>query len=404
MCFRYVSLLIILLVKSYNDLAQTADTIPKMKSDTVKQVPQVDIYDIVRFIFHKPPSSRPDTQQIAPWHLLFSFTPAFGYSLDQSYVGSITSNVSFYTADQTHTNISILYLVLEYSVLNQFQVPIQSRIWLKNNKWCLRGDWRFYSYPSKTYGLGSTSTLTTVDDINYLFIKVHEEILRCFNKYYFIGGGYYYDNHWDVRDYTNITDYPLYNGNLTQYTSGGPGVTMKYDSRANGNNPDKGFYASIFYRYNLTQLGSISDWQMAEIELRKYFPLGRNIVLAFWDLDRLCFGGYVPYLDLPSNGFGTEHYTERGYIQGRFRGADMLYEEGELRFPILRNGFLGGVVFANAGSYSNWPQGNINSIFPAGGFGLRFKFNKYSKVNVCADYAWGIGGSQGIFFNLGEVF
>jgi hypothetical protein len=38
------------------------------------------------------------------------------------------------------------------------------------------------------------------------------------------------------------------------------------------------------------------------------------------------------------------------------------------------------------------------------GAGIRIKLNKHSNTNVAIDYAFGQGGSQGIFMNLGEVF
>jgi hypothetical protein len=81
-----------------------------------------------------------------------------------------------------------------------------------------------------------------------------------------------------------------------------------------------------------------------------------------------------------------------------------VYGEAEYRFKILRNGLVGGVAFANAQTVTNWPGNNFNGVAFGVGTGLRLKFNKYSRTNVCIDYAWGQGGSQGVFVNLGEVF
>ena len=36
--------------------------------------------------------------------------------------------------------------------------------------------------------------------------------------------------------------------------------------------------------------------------------------------------------------------------------------------------------------------------------GIRIKLNKYSRTNIAIDYGFGLGGSQGLFVNLGEVF
>lgn len=163
---------------------------------------------------------------------------------------------------------------------------------------------------------------------------------------------------------------------------------------------------NVVYRTNFTFLGSDGPWQMALVDLRKYvpFPKRSENILAFWSYNWFTFGGNAPYLDLPATGWDISSNLGRGYIQGRFRSKSLVYLESEYRFKILRNGLLGGVVFGNAQSVSNWPANNFDSIALGAGAGLRIKFNKYSRANVCIDYGFGQGGSQGVFVNLGEVF
>ena len=48
--------------------------------------------------------------------------------------------------------------------------------------------------------------------------------------------------------------------------------------------------------------------------------------------------------------------------------------------------------------------GRFEVFWPGVGAGLRLKFNKFSKTNICIDYAFGLNGSKGLFLNLGEVF
>jgi hypothetical protein len=55
---------------------------------------------------------------------------------------------------------------------------------------------------------------------------------------------------------------------------------------------------------------------------------------------------------LPSTGWDDQFNTGRGYIQGRFRGKNMVKLEGEYRYRITRNGLIGGVVFANVENFS----------------------------------------------------
>jgi hypothetical protein len=70
----------------------------------------------------------------------------------------------------------------------------------------------------------------------------------------------------------------------------------------------------------------------------------------------------------------------------------------------LNNGLLGGVLFANAQSFSDPNTGQYNYIQPGWGGGIRISLNKFSRTNLCIDYGWGLHGSGGFFVNLGEVF
>jgi hypothetical protein len=60
----------------------------------------------------------------------------------------------------------------------------------------------------------------------------------------------------------------------------------------------------------------------------------------------------------------------------------------------------------NVESASN-PDANIkllDFIEPAGGIGLRIKYDKFSRTNICIDYGIGRYGSNGVFLNIGEFF
>jgi hypothetical protein len=76
-----------------------------------------------------------------------------------------------------------------------------------------------------------------------------------------------------------------------------------------------------------------------------------NGINALWSYNWFTFGGKPPYLLLPSTGWDSHVNTCRGFIQGRYRGSNMLYLESEYRFLITSNGLFGGVVFANAETF-----------------------------------------------------
>jgi hypothetical protein len=68
-------------------------------------------------------------------------------------------------------------------------------------------------------------------------------------------------------------------------------------------------------------------------------------------------------------------YSGRGYVEGRFRGNDMLYLESEYRFGITRNGLIGGVLFVNGQSFSAYNSSTFKRVAPGYGTGLRLKVN-----------------------------
>jgi len=80
-----------------------------------------------------------------------------------------------------------------------------------------------------------------------------------------------------------------------------------------------------------------------------------------------------------------------------------LYSETEFRFDISNNGLFGGVVFANAQSFTELSTNQFAYILPAIGTGLRIKFNKKSGTNIDLDVAAG-KNSFNWYINLGEYF
>ena len=388
-------------------IAQSDSTAKRFARPDSNAITQLDLYDVFRSAIKLKLSLKKDSAKIKPGKLYFAFAPAVGYTLEAGELAALQVNTSFCTSNPENTNLSVISTEGQYSVHNQLMTFCISNIWLDQNKYDLLADWRYYKYPSYTYGLGENTYYGKADFIDYSYIKAYQQILRHFNSSYYAGIGYDLDYHFNISGNTNQTDFQQYNEYATKTISSGIVLHFMYDNRVNINNPKKAFYLSAEYRVNSTYLGSNNDWQSFLFEVRKYFKVSANKVLALWSWNEFTFNGNAPYFELPSNGWDTYLNTGRGYIQGRFRGPDMVYDEAEFRFNIMRNGLLGGAVFANVESVSSWPGNQfsgLSGLDPGEGIGLRVKFNKISDVNICFDYAFGIQGSHGLFFNLGEVF
>ncbi len=378
----------------------TPDTIIKAPDGT----PQKDFSDVIRQLFHSKPVVTADSVTSKPE---ISLVPAIGYTLVSRFAIVLSGNVAWRTGPQSR--ISTIIASADYTQNKQFTIPIQTSIWTKNNQWNFLGDYRFYKYPQSTYGLGSNSNIRDENPMDFSFARFYETALRHIAGNFYAGAGYIIDARWNISDQGPLNgafnDYRAY-GAQSHTVSSGLSVNALYDSRDYSINPTTGWLASIQYRRADRFMGSTNEWTSLLFDIRRYypFPAGSQNVIAFWTYDWLTLSGKPPYLDLPSTSWDQNSATGRGYIQGRFRGAQMIYLESEYRFPITRNGLLGGVVFVNAESLSAAPGTKLQSIQPAFGPGLRIKLNKVSRTNVAIDYGFGLQGSKGLFIDVGEAF
>jgi surface antigen Omp85-like protein len=378
------------------------------KDTTLKdstKLKQKDISDVLAKLFNKKPA--PEGVDSITTKPSFSIVPAIGYTLVSKLAIVISGNVAFRTAPQSR--VSTIVASTSYTQNKQFTLPVQTNIWSKDNTYNFVGDYRFYKYPQNTYGLGSSSDIKNENPMDYLYFKFSETVLRHITGNFYAGAGYILDNHWNISDEGNlngtVSDYSIY-GKESHSIASGFVLNAQYDTRDNGINPLKGAYLSLQYRDNYEFLGSTSPWRSLVIDVRKYlkWPQESDNVIALWSYDWLVLSGRPSYLDLPSTQWDYSSATGRGYIQGRFRGAQMVYFEGEYRFKLTSNGLLGGVVFLNGQSFSAAPGTKLQSIQPGYGPGLRVKLNKVSNTNITIDYGFGRQGSNGLFIDVGEAF
>lgn len=369
-----------------------------------KGVQQKDVADVLRQVFNFKPAPVTDSVTSKP---AISVVPAIGYSLVSRLGVVLSGNAAFRTGPQSR--ISTITASSAFTQNRQFTLPVLTSIWSKNNNYNFVGDYRFYKYPQSTFGLGSSSNIKNEDPMDYSYLQFYETVLRRITGNLYAGAGYIIDDHWDISDKGNKdgtpTDYAAY-GKLAHSIASGFTLNALFDSRDNAINPSKGAYASVQYRANYGFLGSTSSWESLIIDVRKYykFPEGSDNILALWSYDWLILSGRPAYLDLPSTQWDAFSATGRGYIQGRFRGAQMAYLESEYRYKITDNGLLGGVFFVNLQSFSAAPGTRFQGIQPGYGPGLRVKLNTVSKTNITVDYGFGRQGSNGLFIDVGEAF
>jgi hypothetical protein len=371
--------------------------------DSTENARQKDLQDVYHSIFGKSDKPRKEGKiHNAP-------LPAAGYTEVTGFAAVVSDRLDFFAGDSTTTKETDILSSFTYSQYNQIIAQSYADIWTKGDKFNIIADWRYMKYPSTTFGLGGHTQYADGYTIDFSYLKLHTSILKPITKNLFVGLGYYFDYFWNIREVNPpqgiVTSFQRYGLTATE-TGSGPVVRLLLDSRINPVNPYNGWYGSVFYHPSFTSLGSSGNWGSMQIDLRKYISLrpdARNI-LALWSFNWLSMGGKTPYLLLPSTGWDDQFNTGRGYIQGRYRGADMIYFEAEDRFVISQNGLFGGVLFVNAESFNKNLASYYNQVAPGYGAGIRIKLNKHSGANLCVDYGRGLDNSNSISVNVGEIF
>lgn len=376
---------------------------------------QVDLKDVLRKLFHKPKSTKVDVDTTG---ITVSLLPGISYNPANGLIIGAVASLSKYYGSPSNTNISSFAASASYTSKNQIKLSAQSSIFRNKNDWIFQGDWRFWKYSQDTYGLGTQSVPGDLQSMTFNYIRFNQNFLKKIIPNCYLGIGYSLDYYFKINT-ENDSDkflYPNYNNSYnilhgydsTSYLSSGFVFNMDYDSRDNSINPYKGVLADVKY-YNYRKfLGSSQNWQKITYDFRAYKSLTKDdsYILAFWTLGDFAFSGNGPYMSLPATGWDKYNTSGRGYIQGRFRGVNFIYAGFENRIRLTSNGLLGMVLFINVESASN-PDANIkllDFIEPGGGIGLRIKFDKFSRTNICIDYGIGRYGSSAVFLNLGEFF
>lgn len=360
-------------------------------------------------------------------------SPATGIQL------GVAGQGAWYNGVPEDTRISQASANVTVTGKGQTLITMKSTVMGNHDKWIYSGDWRYYFYSQSTYGLGTNSpdsasldygvNIGGVDaDANpgeqpmeFRWLRLHETALREVRENLYIGLGYHLDMYQNIEDKNldvanqKYTDHYLYSVQRgfdpQKYSVSGLSLNVVYDSRDNQINPYRGFYVNGQYKFNSVGFGSTRDSEMLWLEMRAYKNLSKKRprhLLGVWTFAQSLAGGSAPYMTLPAANYDTRNRSARAYVQGRYRGEELVYGELEYRFPISPcTGVLGGVLFVNGITASNRETGAQVRVFDyvkAGyGFGLRIAADKLSRTNIAIDVGFG-EKSMGIYFGAAEVF
>ena len=306
---------------------------------------------------------------------------------------------------------------------------INHNIFTPGNKWNFQGNLVVAKTVSPDHGLGIGREYAGLshDDsvladpshkgyaINSIYYNFREKAYRRIVKTLFVGAGLAFEERRNINIHdttghdTPSAIYDARHGFATdRYTTSGFLFNIEYITRDNPNRAYKGIYLDAGVRINQTWIGSTQNAAQFTYDFRKYFSLSARspeTVIAFWNWGNYLLSGNIPYLELPGTAKDVSVRSGRGYQSQYFKGTKFNDTELELRFPLLKNKFLSGVVFGSLQSSNDEEGTKLFQVFQPGyGGGLRVLFNKATRTNLALDYAFGRFGSKGFFLNLNETF
>lgn len=380
------------------------------------------IKDIIRFV-RQDTSSRVSKKRSGISILPnVNYNPSIGAQIGAKVVGGV------YVGDPQNTSMSTFATALNYTTRGIIVGYFMHDTYTPQNKWNLKGAVFIAKAVGLDYGMGMGNEVPTdipqEETLNnptrtrfvnqYTVYSFNERIYKNLLPGMFVGAGVFIELKRNIKTlgehtYTPLDVYSSLTGyNPNRYNNNGLMFNWQYMTRDNPNSAYKGIYTDIVLRMSQTWMGSAQNAFQLQTDFRKYWQLSAsrpNHVLGFWHWASYNISGNLAYLDLPGTGKDAFARTGRGYTNGYFKGNSFFYSEIEYRFPILRNQFLSGVIFANVQTANDRLGTKLFEKWqPAGGTGLRVLFNKATRTNLCIDYAFGKFGQRGLFLGLNEAF
>jgi hypothetical protein len=425
------SLLIILCGSAYSQVpadSLKADSIriktsnhPKPSADLSKQY---DFSNLMQNIFH-PKAKTPVVHNASGITVVpnVAANPTIGGQLGiKAVAGKKLGNDSTTLFSIAATSASITTKGIIYFYLNH-------NLFTPGNKWNFQGNLVIAKTVTPDYGLGigrSLSGESYTDSvladpthkaypIHSIYYNIREKVYKNVARNLFIGAGFSLEIRRQITNAdtaNNSTPSSVYNNRYgfpqDRYSANGFLFNIEYITRDNPNRAYKGVYFDAGVRINQTWIGSTKNSVQWTSDVRKYISLSSSspeTVLALWNWGSYLLAGAIPFLELPGTARDGTFRSGRGYTTQYFKGTQFNDTEAELRFPLLANKFISGVVFGNLQTGNDENGTQLFQVFQPGyGGGLRVLFNKATRTNLALDYAFGKFGNKGFFLNLNESF
>jgi outer membrane protein assembly factor BamA len=296
------------------------------------------------------------------------------------------------------TRLSYTQLLVDYTLNRQFDVWGLWNVFLREENYISKGEFRYRIYSDRFYGIGNNTPDMAMERYRYDYISIKKLMLRKIKPGMFVGGDYQFTYLYNLQ---LNPEGQLASGNITGSGGGinsGLGTVFLIDTRDNIVNASKGVLLEASSYFYGKAIGSDFAFTNLNLTYNRYFELKPRHILATNMVMNLNFGD-PPFINLATAG-GDQML--RGYPAYRYRDQHFTGMQAEYRFPLFWR--LGMATFAGVGDvYKKPSEVRLSTIKYSYGAGLRFALNKKENLNIRLDY--GIGrNSSSFYFTVTEAF
>jgi outer membrane translocation and assembly module TamA len=341
-------------------------------------------------------------------HNSFLPVPVLGYTQELGFEFGLAGLFAFYTEPE-NPNIrpSNFYVSGIYTTTGSYQLVSKWDIWSKANKYHYQGEFRYLNFPFNFYGTGNQTTLADEDKLTLKRFRIWAEAEKAFGEKVYAGINLQYDQQF----FTDNAAGGIYEtaANIKDRDGGRVltlGLSQIIDTRSSNTYPEKGSYVKVTYQYAPDFFGGENfTGSTFRLDLRNFQKIKPKLILGLnLNYNKVDGRGGNPFYMMSQLG-GDQ--IMRGYYLGRYREANLLAAQAELRFrPAPRFGIA---AFAGGGNVYPTGMSAFRNLKPNYGAGIRYFFDVEKSMSLRLDYGMGEKPAgekriSGFYISLGESF
>lgn len=304
----------------------------------------------------------------------------------------------FRLSDQLESKPSNIRFLGYYTLNSQYSFSIKPGIYFNNDKCLFESEVYYSKIVDKYYGVGNNTDEIENPEYDYRKISVliksqYEFIKNC------RAGLVYEFKDTKIRD---VKENPyLLSGEVDGNYGGinsGLGISVRYDSRNNIFYPSTGGYYEFAYIFFEEFLGSDFNFKKAYLDLRRFFNITDNQVIAYHFYYNF-INGTAPFYEIPP--LGSEELM-RGYFSGRYRDRNYFATQLEYRIRVWWK--FGLVGFAGTGDVApGFSKFEVKRFKYSYGGGVRLRIDDVELIDLRLDIGLGKNTSE-FYFSYNQAF